>query len=41
MGKACIRFKKLEDLPLEVMAQVIAAATPGEYIARYEAGRKK
>jgi hypothetical protein len=41
MGKACIRFKKLEDLPLDVIAQVIAAATPEEYIARYEASRKK
>jgi hypothetical protein len=41
MGKACIRFKKLEDLPLDVIAQVISAATPEEYIARYEAGRKK
>jgi Domain of unknown function (DU1801) len=41
MGKACIRFKKLEDLPLDVMAQVIAAATPDEYIARYKASRKK
>jgi hypothetical protein len=41
MGKACIRFKKLEDLPLDVMARVIAAATPEEYIVRYEASRKK
>jgi len=41
MGKACIRFKKLEDLPLDVIAQVVAAATPEEYIARYETGRKK
>src|SRR5262249_6248391 len=41
MGKACIRFKKLEDLPLDVIAQVVAAATPEEYIARYEAGRKE
>ena len=40
MGKACIRFKKLEDLPLDVIAQLVASATPEEYIARYEAGRK-
>ena len=40
MGKACIRFKKLQDLPLDVIAQVIAATTPEQYIARYEASRK-
>jgi len=40
MGKACIRFKKLQDLPLDVIAQVIADTTPEQYIARYEASRK-
>lgn len=36
MGKACLRFKKLEDLPLETIARVIASTTPDQYIARYE-----
>ena len=40
MGKACVRFRKLEDLPLDVIAQLVASAKPEEYIARYEAGRK-
>jgi hypothetical protein len=40
MGKACLRFKKLEDLPLETIARVIASITPDQYIARYEALRK-
>jgi uncharacterized protein YdhG (YjbR/CyaY superfamily) len=36
MGKACLRFKALEDLPLETIASVIASTTPGQYIHRYE-----
>lgn len=41
MGKACIRFKKLEDLPLDAIAQMVAAVPPKQYIAAYEALRKK
>ncbi len=37
MGKACVRFKKLEDLPLEVIGQVIARTPAESYIARVEA----
>jgi hypothetical protein len=41
MGKACLRFKTLEDLPLETIAGVIASTTPGQYIERYEDLRKR
>jgi hypothetical protein len=41
MGKSCLRFKKLEDLPLDVIGQVIANTPPDEYIAVYEAARRK
>jgi Domain of unknown function (DU1801) len=41
MGKGCVRFKKLEDLPLEVIGQVIAQATPEQFIGGYEASREK
>lgn len=41
MGKSCVRFKKLDDLPLDVIARVIAATPPDAYIARYEASRGK
>jgi hypothetical protein len=34
MGKACVRFKKLEDLPLDVIGQVIARVPVDRYIAR-------
>jgi hypothetical protein len=41
MGKSCLRFKKLEDLPMDVIGRVIASTSPKEYIARYEAVRAK
>ena len=41
MGKSCLRFKQLEDLPLDVIGQVIANTPPEEYIAVYEAARRK
>ena len=37
MGKSCVRFKKLEDIPLEVIGQVIARVPVKTYIARVEA----
>lgn len=40
MGKSCLRFKKLEDLPLDVIGEVIARVPVDEYIRRYEAALK-
>jgi hypothetical protein len=40
MGKACIRFKQPDDLPLDAVAKIIAKVTPEKYIERYEAARK-
>ena len=39
MGKARIRFKEPDDLPLDAIATVIAAMTPDTYIQRYDAAR--
>jgi hypothetical protein len=41
MGKACIRFKKLEDLPLDVIGESVASVPAEGYIRFYEASRKK
>jgi uncharacterized protein DUF1801 len=41
MGKACIRFKKLEDLPLDVITESVAGTTPEEWIRIYEDARRK
>jgi len=36
MGKSCVRFRKLEDLALEVIGKAIARVPVKEYIAYYE-----
>ncbi len=41
MGKSCVRFKKLDDIPLDVIGYAIAATSVEEYIKIYEDGRSK
>ncbi len=41
MGKSCLHFRSLDDLPLDVIAEVVASTSPDQYIARYEASRKR
>ena len=41
MGKSCLRFKKLEDVPLDAIAGVIAAVPVARYIAAYEEVKAK
>ena len=36
MGKACVRFRKIEDVPLDVIGQLIARVPVKNYIARVE-----
>lgn len=40
MGKACLRFKSLDDLPLETIGKLIASMPPEELIEMMEASRK-
>lgn len=40
MGKSCIRFRKVEDLALEVIGEAFARVTVADYIDGYEAARK-
>ena len=40
MGKSCVRFKKIEQLPLDVIGQVIARTPVHKYIAGVEAALK-
>lgn len=37
MGKSCLRFKQLDDLPLDVIARVVSSTPPEELIAKHEA----
>ncbi len=39
MGKSCVRFKKLDDLPLDLIGKTIARTTPAEWISKYEESR--
>jgi uncharacterized protein YdhG (YjbR/CyaY superfamily) len=41
MGKGCVRFKRLEDLPLDVIADIIAGTSLDDYVARIEAGQRQ
>lgn len=41
MGKCCVRFKSLDDLPLDVIGAAVASHTPEDMIAIYEASRTK
>lgn len=36
MGKSCVRFKTLEDLPLDVIGEAIASLSVEDFVARYE-----
>ena len=36
MGKSCIRVRKLEEVPLEVLGEAIASISCDEFIAQYE-----
>lgn len=36
MGKSCIRFKKVEDIPFELLEQLLSKMSPQDWIALYE-----
>ena len=39
MGKSCVRFKSVEDLPLDLVGEAIARTSVDDYIALYETAR--
>ena len=41
MGKSCVRFKKVEDLPMDLIADTISSTSVDDYIQSYEAARKR
>jgi hypothetical protein len=36
MGKSCIRFKKIEEIPYELIGTLIQKMTPQDWVALYE-----
>src|SRR5512133_3887959 len=41
MGKACLRFKSLDDIALDVVGQVISRVPMATYVATYQQLRRK
>ena len=41
MGKSCLRFKKLEDVPLELIGELAGKMTPQQWIETYEKALKR
>ena len=39
MGKACVRFNNLDDLPLDLIGEAVSRTTMEEWIRLYEASR--
>ena len=39
MGKSCVRFKKLDDLALDLVGEVVARTSVDDLIAAYERSR--
>lgn len=41
MGKCCIRFKKPEDVPLELLGELASKVTPQQWVEYYEQVMKR
>ena len=39
MGKSCVRFRKLDDLPLELVGEVVARTPIADFVGIYKASR--
>ena len=39
MGKSCVRFKRLDDLPVELIGEAVAKTSVDDFIALYEDAR--
>ena len=40
-GKSCLRFKKLEDLPLDAIGSIISTIQVEDFVAQYEKSRSR
>jgi uncharacterized protein YdhG (YjbR/CyaY superfamily) len=41
VGKSCVRFKRIDDLPLDLIGETIGNTSVDEYIEIYEASRQR
>jgi hypothetical protein len=40
MGKSCVRFKKMEEIPYKLIGELMKKMSVQEWIQKYEAERK-
>lgn len=40
VGKSCVRFRTLDDLPLDVLGEAIESVPMDDFVASYQAGRR-
>lgn len=41
MGKSCIRFKRMDDIPYDLLGELVRKMTPQDWISLYESNLKK
>jgi hypothetical protein len=41
MGKSCVRFRTVDDVPLDVVGEAIARTSVDDFIAHYERSRRR
>lgn len=41
MGKSCIRFKKMDDVPVDLIGELASKVTVEDWIAKYESAIKR
>ena len=41
MGKSCVRFKKIDEIPYDLIAELVQKMTVEEWISIYESALKK
>ena len=41
MGKSCIRFKKLDEIPFQLLGELASKMTPSDWISVYEKNFRK
>ena len=41
MGKSCLHFNSLDDIPVDAVAKLIGSHTPAQWIGIYEKSRKR
>lgn len=39
MGKSCVRFKRADDLPLDLIGREVARHSVADYVAKVQAAR--